>query len=183
MYRVGFGDFFLLSLKTPAGDLKHILIDCGVHAGDIGAISDAVAHMATVTNNNLSLLIMTHRHADHISGFAKCKDVFSQFNVEQVWMSWFENRMILLPLNIKTHGHGGAAVDDGIGRRSSPDDQELKLMAENITGPPMALSDGGAAAMPSHSRSFTAASRTQRPLPITKAAIRRHCPRICSMPV
>ena len=71
-------------LKTQTGDLKHILIDCGVHAGDIGTISDAVDHMAEVTNKNLALVIMTHRHADHISGFAKCKDVFSGFTVEQV---------------------------------------------------------------------------------------------------
>jgi hypothetical protein len=144
MYRVGFGDFFLLSLKTPAGDLKHILIDCGVHAGDIGTISDAVAHMATVTNNNLSLLIMTHRHADHISGFAKCKDVFSQFNVEQVWMSWFENPND--PVAVK-YQNGMAMVAQqltmALAARSSPGDRELKFMAENITGEPMALSDGG----------------------------------------
>src|SRR5260370_37355998 len=31
MYRVGFGDFFLLTVSTAKGD-KHILIDCGVHA-------------------------------------------------------------------------------------------------------------------------------------------------------
>jgi hypothetical protein len=34
MYRVGFGDFFLLTVPTPTGP-AHILIDCGVHAGDI----------------------------------------------------------------------------------------------------------------------------------------------------
>src|SRR5260221_14498671 len=33
MYRVGFGDFFLLSVPTPKGPkpFRHILIDCGVH--------------------------------------------------------------------------------------------------------------------------------------------------------
>jgi len=31
MYSSGFGDFFLLTVPTPAG-AQHILIDCGVHA-------------------------------------------------------------------------------------------------------------------------------------------------------
>lgn len=146
MYRVGFGDFFLLSLKTQAGDLKHILIDCGVHAGDIGTINDAVAHMAAVTGYNLSLLIMTHRHADHISGFAKCKDVFSKFNVKQVWMSWFENPAD--PVAVK-YQNGMAMVAQqltlALAARQNPADKELKFMAENITGEPIALGEGGGA--------------------------------------
>ena len=143
MYRVGFGDFFLLTLKTPAG-LKHILIDCGVHACDIRTINTAVAHMAAVTGHNLSLVIMTHRHADHISGFAKCKDVFSQFNIEQVWMSWFENPN---DTDAAKFQNGMAMVARqltvALAARNSPDDDELYFMAENITGEPMALSEGG----------------------------------------
>src|SRR4029077_733195 len=90
MYRVGFGDFFLLSLQTRSGR-KHILIDCGVHAGDLHSISAAVEQMAEETGKELALVIMTHRNADHIPGFATCKDAFSQFAVEQIWMSWFED--------------------------------------------------------------------------------------------
>ena len=41
MYRVGFGDCFLLSIPTAKGQStdrqQHILVDCGVHSrGDIG---------------------------------------------------------------------------------------------------------------------------------------------------
>ena len=47
MYRVGFGDFFLLTVPSDDGP-QHILIDCGVtpgktKKGDIGTIKDAVA--------------------------------------------------------------------------------------------------------------------------------------------
>ena len=52
---------------------------------------DAVAQMAQACNSQLALVIVTHRHADHISGFGTCKDIFSKINVERVWMSWFEN--------------------------------------------------------------------------------------------
>lgn len=90
MYRVGFGDFFLLTVPTAKGD-RHILIDCGVHAVDLGSIKDAVAQMAADCGKELALVIMTHRHADHISGFGKCSDVFGQITVDRVWMPWFEN--------------------------------------------------------------------------------------------
>ena len=39
MYRVGFGDFFLLTVPGKQGP-AHILIDCGVHAADIHSIGD-----------------------------------------------------------------------------------------------------------------------------------------------
>jgi beta-lactamase superfamily II metal-dependent hydrolase len=93
MYRVGFGDFFLLSVPTPNGPkpFRHILIDCGVHAVDLGSIEDAVARMAQDCGQELALVIMTHRHADHISGFGKCADAFSQISVDRVWMPWFED--------------------------------------------------------------------------------------------
>lgn len=90
MYRVGFGDFFLVTLKGSDVPL-HILIDCGVHAVDLGSIGDAIADMYTVTGGKLALVIMTHRHADHISGFAKGADTFAEITVEKVWMSWFED--------------------------------------------------------------------------------------------
>jgi len=144
MYRVGFGDFFLLSLRTTAG-LKHILIDCGVHACDINSIDDAVKHMAEVTGHDLSLVIMTHRHADHISGFAKCKDIFAQFNVEQVWMSWFENPDDKAAVSYQTSlAMVAQQLKMALAARNSPEDDELHFMAENVIGEPLPL--GAAAA-------------------------------------
>src|SRR5580704_11308720 len=91
MYRVGFGDFFLATLPGADGTPLHILIDCGVHAMNLGSIDDAIADMQKVTGGQLALVIMPHRHADHISGFASGADTFAGFSVERVWMSWFEN--------------------------------------------------------------------------------------------
>jgi beta-lactamase superfamily II metal-dependent hydrolase len=90
MYRVGFGDFFLVTVPSGDGD-KHILIDCGVHAKDTHSIAAAVDHMASVTGNKLALIIVTHRHADHVTGFSRCKEAFSKFAVESIWMSWYED--------------------------------------------------------------------------------------------
>jgi beta-lactamase superfamily II metal-dependent hydrolase len=90
MYRVGFGDFFLLSVPH-GGESLHILIDCGVHQVDIESMGDAVSDMAKECGGRLALVVMTHRHADHISGFAKCAEIFETITVEAVWMPWFEN--------------------------------------------------------------------------------------------
>jgi hypothetical protein len=93
MYRVGFGDFFLVTVPTSKGD-QYILIDCGVFkgksgTGDIGSIVDAVEDMYKTTKGHLALVIMTHRHADHIAGFAKAKR-FQDFTASMVWMPYWE---------------------------------------------------------------------------------------------
>src|SRR5271163_922661 len=83
MYRVGFGDFFLLTVPGKNGP-AHILIDCGVHAANIGTIEQCVEDMAKETGRNLALVILTHYHADHMSGFATCSGDFAQFSVGAV---------------------------------------------------------------------------------------------------
>lgn len=92
MYRVGFGDFFLVIVPTSSGD-QHILIDCGVFkgtsgTGDLGSITDAVEDMFKTTNGQLALVIMTHRHADHIAGFKA--ERFKDFKAGMVWMPYWE---------------------------------------------------------------------------------------------
>ena len=86
MYRIGFGDFFLMTVPGKSGP-AHILIDCGVHAKPIGSMTDCVQNMAQVTGKNLALVILTHYHADHMSGFATCYDDFTEFTVGAVWIT------------------------------------------------------------------------------------------------
>lgn len=93
MYRVGFGDFFLVTVPTRAGD-RYILIDCGVFkgtagTGDIGSIEEAVEDLFTTTGGKLALVIMTHRHADHIAGFSRAER-FKDFTASMVWMPYWE---------------------------------------------------------------------------------------------
>jgi len=90
MYRVGFGDCFLVTLpgKKPA----HVLVDCGVHvAGDIKTLELAVQNIAEETGGKLALLIATHAHEDHIAGYGKHADVFRNFKIGEVWLPWSEN--------------------------------------------------------------------------------------------
>ncbi len=86
MYRIGFGDFFLLTVPTKKGP-AHILIDCGVHKGDIKSMSACVDDLAKETKKKLALVIATHYHSDHLSGFASNFDKFAEFEVGMVWLS------------------------------------------------------------------------------------------------
>ena len=139
MYRVGFGDFFLLSVPSSDGH-KHILIDCGVHHADIGSMNAAVAQMAEDCQYKLALIIMTHRHADHISGFAKCADVFKKISVDAVWMSWFEDPtnkeavraqagLTAMAAELKTNLDSPAFA-----AAAGEDMDRCRFMAANITG-------------------------------------------------
>jgi hypothetical protein len=97
MYRVGFGDFFLVTCLQKKADPIHIIIDCGVFkgtsgTGDLGSIEGAVTNMARVTQNQVALIMVTHRHADHIAGFAKCAATYAGLTVEAIWMSIWESQ-------------------------------------------------------------------------------------------
>jgi len=94
MYRVGFGDCFLVSIpsdgsKENGSQFRHILIDCGVHSrGNIGTMKKVIYNIAQVTERSLDVVIATHAHADHISQFAKFGEEFKKFKVREVWLPW-----------------------------------------------------------------------------------------------
>src|SRR6478672_7857043 len=91
MYRVGFGDCFLLSVPNGK-DHSHILIDCGVHSGgDIKTMSQVVADIAGETKGRLAVVIASHAHRDHISGFASEAEAWKAFAVGEVWLPWLED--------------------------------------------------------------------------------------------
>jgi len=91
MYRVGFGDCFLISI-TDKGKTRHILVDCGVHSGgDIGSMKGVIADIQSETSKEIELVIVTHAHRDHISGFSDYEDVFKNFKIGNVWLPWTED--------------------------------------------------------------------------------------------
>jgi hypothetical protein len=94
MYRQGLGDFFLLSLPRPGQLDFQILIDCGVIVGTPNAASvmqGLVKQLAKDVNQHLDIVVVTHRHADHVSGFLQAGDTFKAMTVGEVWVSWVEN--------------------------------------------------------------------------------------------
>jgi beta-lactamase superfamily II metal-dependent hydrolase len=93
MYRVGFGDCFLLSIPNFGSQkfdtYNHILVDCGVHSqGDIGTMQKVVDNISEVTDRKLVAIIATHAHQDHISAFGKFADIFAKFRIGEIWLPW-----------------------------------------------------------------------------------------------
>jgi hypothetical protein len=103
-YQVGFGDCFLLTFHYPDGD-RHVLIDFGSTGepkqGAPAKMMDAVAaDIEQESGAKLTAVVATHRHKDHISGFAigtgkqKGKatgDVIRRLKPELVVQPWTED--------------------------------------------------------------------------------------------
>jgi len=73
-YNVGFGDCFLLTF-VYAKDKKHVLIDFGTTAAPTGKtptsyMLEVAEKIKEACEGHLDAVVETHRHADHISGFA-----------------------------------------------------------------------------------------------------------------
>ncbi|MGE5603960.1 MAG: hypothetical protein ACM30E_12995 [Nitrososphaerales archaeon] len=95
MYRQGLGDCFLLALPTSdPGQSYYVLIDCGVLQGapnGAANLNTVARDIQAATGGQIHLLVATHRHADHISGFSLAKDVFTGMTIHNLWLGWAEN--------------------------------------------------------------------------------------------
>jgi hypothetical protein len=96
MYRQGLGDCFLITLPSSGKHPFHIVIDCGVVLGTpadgISKLAGAVQDIATVTGGQIDLLVITHEHWDHVSGFTQARKLIQQsWKVSQIWVAWTED--------------------------------------------------------------------------------------------
>jgi glyoxylase-like metal-dependent hydrolase (beta-lactamase superfamily II) len=93
-YCHGLGDCMLLSLPKADGSAFWMLIDCGVHSaakGGADKMREVVADIAERTNGHIDVIVGTHEHWDHLSGFIQAAEAFAGVTVGEVWFSWAEN--------------------------------------------------------------------------------------------
>jgi hypothetical protein len=103
MYRQGLGDCFLVFLPKENGTFFKIMIDCGVIVGQADGKErnrDVVADVIKATGGSVDILVVTHEHWDHVSGFDYASDLFctrdepaggGKLKVGCVWFAWTEN--------------------------------------------------------------------------------------------
>jgi hypothetical protein len=101
------GDCFLIRVLNGDEPPEHILIDFGILMGSAQAeermrqiATDIVkttggtfaADGSVVTKGSLDLLVITHEHWDHISGFSQAQDIiFGGLAINKLWMAWTED--------------------------------------------------------------------------------------------
>ncbi len=94
-YCQGIGDCHLLTFSKPDGTDFRMLIDCGLHSIVKGGtkIIQSIAEdiRDTLAGEPIDVLVVTHEHWDHVSGFWTARDVFKDIRIRDVWMAWTEN--------------------------------------------------------------------------------------------
>jgi hypothetical protein len=92
MYCHGLGDCFLVRFD----DFK-IVIDCGIaQSADDGAemVAEVVRHLRAETNSEIDVLVVTHEHRDHMSGFfhkAPAAEWEKFDRIGKLWLAWTED--------------------------------------------------------------------------------------------
>ena len=99
MYRAGLGDCFLLAFGREDGTPAYVLIDCGIHMRqDKGParLMRVMQDIRAATGGHLDVVVATHEHADHMSGFVQKDGPFStavekdRITFDQFWVAWTE---------------------------------------------------------------------------------------------
>ena len=94
MYRQGLGDCFLLAFSANDKTPRYMLIDCGVLSGTENAsetMQKVMDNIREATGGHLNVLIVTHEHYDHLSGFLFAEATFKDIEIDEVWFAWTED--------------------------------------------------------------------------------------------
>src|SRR5262245_18580717 len=94
MYRQGLGDCFLITFSGASSKPFYMLIDCGAVLGTPDPstkMAKVLDDVAAVTGGHIDLLVATHEHWDHVSGFVQVRDRFDKLTIGEVWVAWTED--------------------------------------------------------------------------------------------
>jgi hypothetical protein len=129
MFCHGLGDCFLLAFSRGDKRPLYVVVDCGVIAGT----SDSKEKMETVVDGltdslgpekTIDLLVVTHEHWDHVSGFTQATEKWRELTISRLWFSWTEDpidnlagqlserRAMALSAIANAFDHPGRAMDE-----------------------------------------------------------------------
>lgn len=95
MYRQGLGDCLYGEIPRAQGDPFRFMIDCGLVLGAEDAknkMTRVMEHVVASAPAGLDLLVVTHPHWDHVSGFVQADEAFKKLTARAVWVGWPENQ-------------------------------------------------------------------------------------------
>jgi len=156
-YQVGFGDCFLLQFVYGPGeaDKRHVLIDFGTTGAPD---NDSAALMMRVAKDieekckgsQLHAVVATHRHADHISGFATkaggkgSGDIIKALKPKVVLQPWTEDLKLETDATgprAKRHAAGSVRSVSALNAMNSMASQVAKLASDRPKSLPLGLAE------------------------------------------
>jgi hypothetical protein len=153
-YQVGFGDCFLLRFTYPGNVQKHLLIDFGTTGLPKpvakGYMITVAQDIAARCGGKLDAVVATHRHEDHVSGFAtggatSPGQIIRDLKPEVVIQPWTE-KLSLAQNSLGPKGSRGFGA-----RRAARTLASLQRAAANVVSAidahPKSFSKAGAARM------------------------------------
>lgn len=103
LYRQGLGDCLLVTLDDGTGGVFRLMVDCGVYLTTENGkdkIKAVVEDIIQETGGYVDLLVVTHEHWDHVSGFNQARSLFAapeegripgKLQIGKVWLGWTED--------------------------------------------------------------------------------------------
>jgi len=87
------------------------------------------------TDKYIDVLIATHEHWDHVSGFIQAADLFEQLKVGEVWLAWTEDDSDPLAKKLKqAHDQALAALAEAPERMAAGGDEAGASAVANLIG-------------------------------------------------
>jgi len=133
-YCQGIGDCHLLRLAGEDGPYW-ILIDFGVHSSVKGGteILRAIAKDILAQTRKIDLLVVTHEHWDHVSGFLYAAEALEGLEVDEVWMPWTEDPQNPLARRLDLYkGQAFAAVRSVMAKLEQSSSPSLRAKGEQL---------------------------------------------------
>lgn len=129
MFRHGLGDCFLVTFDVGR-DEKHMLIDCGTLGNkrtQVKIPDVAKEIQSTIAGGRLDVVVATHEHKDHLSGFRNKEMQKLEGQVGNVWLAWTENPEDEDAKSFATHKHdlGQALAAIALAAAESPEGQQI----------------------------------------------------------
>jgi hypothetical protein len=134
LYNPGFGDCLLLAFKAEDDSARYVLIDCGVHHQYTDPAHNfdkrqrmqaVVEDIAAATNKRLHLVVATHEHTDHLTGFDYAREVFDGIEIQDLWLAWTEDPNDPVAQELKIHKKKAATALAAVVTRLQMHDEPL----------------------------------------------------------
>jgi hypothetical protein len=148
MYKVGFGDCFLMSFFYPGPKAKHMLIDFGTTKApeDSPDLMRQIARdVQKETGGHLDVVVATHRHKDHVSGFSTTSkrdgpgDIIRALKPKLVMLPWTEDPDAKEDAKVPTKTPGAHALRQQLTHMHAVADGALRFSRNARVGVPEAL--------------------------------------------